>query len=174
MTEDGRTFLDNAVQKALAWADAAARDLGPDTWALADDSGLEVEALGGEPGVRSARYAGVDGSREERDAANNARLLERLQGVPPEQRGARFVCVIALARAGELLLAVEGEVHGRILEAPRGQGGFGYDPLFLYEPLGRTFAELRPAEKAEVSHRAEAVCRLRFALEAILPEEEPA
>lgn len=172
VAEDGDSFLENAMQKALAWAEVAARDLGPETWALADDSGLEVEALDGAPGICSARFAGVDGPREVRDAANNALLLQRLQGLPPDSRGARFVCVIALARAGEVLLAVEGEVRGRILEAPRGSGGFGYDPLFFHEGLRRSFAELGPAEKAQVSHRAQAVDRLRFALAAVLPAED--
>jgi XTP/dITP diphosphohydrolase len=154
--EDQPTFAGNAAKKAAS----AARASG--LWALADDSGLEVDALGGQPGVRSARFSGRHGD----DAANNALLLERLAGLPPERRGARFVCALALARPdGSLALEVEGSVGGRILEAPRGRGGFGYDPLFLFteegfDETGRPFAELEPAQKARVSHRGRALRRL--------------
>ena len=156
VAEDAPTFAGNAVLKATA----AARASG--LWSLADDSGLEVDHLGGAPGVRSARFAGRHGD----DAANNARLLTELAGVPSERRGARFVCALALARpGGELECVLAGQARGRILEAPRGSSGFGYDPLFLFdEPdaphRGRTFAELGPAEKQDVSHRARAVALL--------------
>jgi XTP/dITP diphosphohydrolase len=152
VVEDQPTFRGNAAKKAIA----AARSSG--LWALADDSGLEVDALGGAPGVQSARFAGRHGD----DAANNALLLERLADVPEGRRTARFVCALALARPdGSLALQVEGEARGRILFAPRGDGDFGYDPLFLFtEPghpqTGRGFAELAPAEKAQVSHRGRA------------------
>ena len=168
--EDGATFFDNAEKKALSAAAAARQQLGEDDgeiWALADDSGLLVDALEGAPGVYSARFAGVEG--EGRDAANNALLLQKLAGLPPESRGAAFWCVIAVARAGELLFAVEGSVRGRILDAPAGAGGFGYDPLFYHEPSGAAFAELTPDRKAAVSHRGQAVHRLRNVLESVLP-----
>lgn len=165
--ECGSNFLDNAALKAFAFATAAAAAFGPATWALADDSGLCVDALDGAPGVHSARYAGVDGPG--RDAANNALLLARLAGLPPDQRGAAFWCVMAVACGEELLFAVEGSVRGRVLEAPDGSGGFGYDPLFHHEESGCSFACLDPAAKAAVSHRGQAVARLRQVLESVLP-----
>jgi XTP/dITP diphosphohydrolase len=155
--EDQPTFAGNAAKKAASAARATGR------WALADDSGLEVEALGGAPGVRSARFAG-EGCN---DDANNARLLELLRDVPEERRGARFVCSLALARPdGSIALEVQGEARGRILHGPRGDGDFGYDPLFLFtEPgfaeTGRGFAELAPEAKARVSHRGRALRSLR-------------
>lgn len=155
--EDAPSFAGNAAKKA----GAAARASG--MWALADDSGLEVDALGGAPGVRSARFAGEPCD----DAANNARLLRELERVPEERRGARFVCALALAApSGEIALAVEGTARGRILFAPRGDGDFGYDPLFLfteegYPQTGRGFAELTPGEKQAVSHRGRALRALR-------------
>jgi len=151
--EDQPTFAGNAAKKATS----AARASG--LWALADDSGLEVEALDGAPGVRSARWAGEPCD----DGRNNAKLLAALAQVPEARRGARFVCALALARPdGEIVLAVEGRAHGRILQGPRGDGDFGYDPLFLFtEPghpqTGRGFAELDGVEKAAVSHRGRAL-----------------
>lgn len=145
--EDGSTFEENAVKKALHYSAYCPEFL------FADDSGLEVEALGGAPGVRSARY-----SEEGTDEANNRLLLEHLAGAG--DRRARFVCVIALARGGRLEATFRGEAEGRILEAPRGREGFGYDPLFLYPPLGRTFAELDAQAKMRVSHRGEALRKL--------------
>lgn len=162
--EDQPTFAANAAKKARSGALAAG------LWTLADDSGLEVDALGGAPGVRSARFAGRHGD----DAANNALLLERLAGVPAQRRGARFVCALALARPdGSLALEVEGEVRGRILGAARGTGGFGYDPLFLFTEAGfaetgRPFGELDPAAKARVSHRGRALRLLADRLPALL------
>lgn len=153
VVEDGRTFAENAAKKAISAARASGM------WALADDSGLEVDALGGAPGVNSARFAGVHGD----DAANNRLLLERLANVPDERRGARFVCALALARPdGSLALEVAGQACGRILHAPRGANDFGYDPLFEFtEPgfaqSGRGFAELSLVEKREVSHRGRAL-----------------
>ncbi|HVS17602.1 MAG TPA: non-canonical purine NTP pyrophosphatase [Planctomycetota bacterium] len=163
--EDRPTFAGNAAKKARSGA------LAGGLWTLADDSGLEVAALDGEPGVRSARFAG----RHSDDAANNALLLERLAGVPPQRRGARFVCALALARPdGSLALEVEGTVRGRILEAARGTGGFGYDPLFLFteagfEETGRPFGELDPAAKARVSHRGRALRLLAERLPEVMP-----
>jgi XTP/dITP diphosphohydrolase len=158
--EDQPTFEGNAVLKARYYALASGR------WCLADDSGLEVAALAGEPGVRSARFAGVSGPRAEVDEANNALLLRRLEGVPADHRAARFVCALALCAPGrdEPLALVRGEVRGRIIEAgqaPRGVHGFGYDPLFLLPDRGLTSAELEPAEKNRISHRARA-CRLMW------------
>ena len=161
--ETGATFAENARLKAVS----AARFAG--TWALGDDSGLCVAALGDEPGVLSARFAGLQGD----DEANNRLLLERLAGVPTAERGARFVCALALARpGGEVAVELEAETHGRILEAPRGAGGFGYDPLFLCtEPgpcEGRAFAELESVEKAAVSHRGRALRALAARLGELL------
>lgn len=160
--EDQPSFRGNAEKKASS----AARSSG--SWALADDSGLEVEALDGAPGVRSARFAG----EEHDDAANNRKLLRELHGLPAGERGARFVCALALARPdGSIAATFEGTARGRILEAPRGASGFGYDPLFLFdEPgspeAGRTFAELGTDAKGRVSHRGRAL----RALCARLPE----
>jgi XTP/dITP diphosphohydrolase len=138
------TYAGNALLKARA----AARLVG--ALALADDSGLEVDALGGAPGVLSARFGGPGLD----DAGRCALLLARLAAVPPGERTARFRCVIALADPRGWERVVEGTVEGVIAAAPRGSGGFGYDPIFLYPPLGRTFAELAPEDKARVSHRA--------------------
>ena len=162
--EDGSSFAENAELKAVS----AARATGH--WSLADDSGLAVEFLDGAPGVHSARFAGEHGD----DAANNRRLLRELEGVPTRERRARFVCALALADpSGVLSCAIEGTAAGRILEAPRGSGDFGYDPIFLfteegYEATGRGFAELSPAEKAEVSHRGRALRALLERLPAII------
>jgi XTP/dITP diphosphohydrolase len=145
--ETGATFEANARLKAEAARDAAGLP------ALADDSGLEVEALGGAPGVRSARFAGEAAD----DAANNAELLRRLAELPEADRGARFVCVLAYAPPGEATRVFRGETRGRILSAPRGADGFGYDPLFLSEDLGITFAEAPAERKHAVSHRGRAL-----------------
>jgi len=124
---------------------------------VADDSGLEVDALGGEPGVRSKRFApDADAPGVDVDEANNRHLLRRLEGVPPSGRGARFVCVAALVRAGRSPEVFRGEAHGTILERPRGGGGFGYDPLFFDLDLARTFAEIPREEKNDRSHRGRA------------------
>jgi len=166
--EDQPTFALNAAKKAVSAARASGE------WALADDSGLEVEALDGAPGVRSARWAGEPAA----DARNNEKLLRELAGLPRERRGARFVCALALARPdGTLALEVDGEARGRILFAPRGSGDFGYDPLFLFtEPgfqqSGRGFAELTSPEKSAVSHRGRALRALAERLPKILAARE--
>lgn len=147
IVENGATFEANARAKAEHYSRYVPGEL-----VLADDSGLEVEALGGAPGVRSARYAGETTTDEQ----NNARLLQELQGTPNDRRSARFVCVIAAARDGQTLSTFHGEASGVILREARGSGGFGYDPLFLFPPLGKTFAELTAEEKAKVSHRGRA------------------
>ena len=143
-TEGITSYAENALAKARAAARFA------DALALADDSGLEVDALGGAPGVLSSRFGGVPLS----DAERCARVLERLRDVPPEPRTARFRCVIALADGQGRAATVEGTVEGRIAEAACGAGGFGYDPIFFYPPLERTFGELTPEVKGRVSHRA--------------------
>jgi XTP/dITP diphosphohydrolase len=149
--EDEPTFEANARKKAEAYSRFAPGDI-----VLADDSGLEVKALGGAPGVRSARYAAHSSEENASDDANNARLLAELQGVPDDHRQAQFVCVIAAARDGKALASFRGEAQGVIFHAPRGSGGFGYDPLFYFPQLGKTFAELSAPEKARVSHRGQA------------------
>ena len=154
--ETGLTFVENALLKARH----AARLTGLP--ALADDSGLCVDALGGAPGLYSARYAGAHGDA----AANIAKLLRELDGVPVEKRGAHFHAVVVLLRHADdpRPLVVEGSWHGRILEAPRGDGGFGYDLVFLDPGLGRSAAELEPDLKHRVSHRGRALAKLREAL----------
>ena len=147
--EDGATFEENAAIKAIAGLEATGLPT------LADDSGIEVDALGGGPGVRTRRYAGEDATDEQ----NNTKLLGELSGLPPEQRGARYVCVLVLAMPGEPLVYARGECTGRIATGPRGSGGFGYDPVFEPEgePVGgRTFGQWSAEEKNRVSHRARA------------------
>ena len=150
--ETGVTFVENALIKARAACAATGLP------ALADDSGVVVDALGGAPGVRSARYAGEGAN----DADNLARLLEALVGVDPPERGAAFVCAIVYLRHARdpCPIVCEGVWRGRILEAPRGDGGFGYDPVFFVETLNRTAAELSRAEKNAVSHRGQALAQL--------------
>lgn len=159
VVEDGDTFEANALKKATEiLAAAPSADA-----ALSDDSGLMVDALGGAPGIYSARYSGAGHD----DAANNAKLLANMRGVPEEKRTCRFVSAVALVRRGKpnSPLITRGEAEGRLLTAPRGQGGFGYDPLFYYPPLSKSFAELSPMEKNAVSHRKRALAALCAALE---------
>jgi XTP/dITP diphosphohydrolase len=147
--EDGATFEDNAAIKARFGAEATGLPT------LADDSGIEVDALDGGPGVRTRRYAGEDAT----DADNNAKLLAALEGLPPERRGARYVCALVLAAPGQPLLYARGECRGRIATRPRGSGGFGYDPIFEPEsepPGSRTFGEWSAQEKHRISHRGRA------------------
>jgi XTP/dITP diphosphohydrolase len=145
--ETGETFAANARNKAWYYARAT------DCLALADDSGLQVDVLGGRPGVHSARYAGPGKS----DSDNNAKLIRELAGVPAERRTARFRCAVALAGPEGVIAEAEGSVAGRIIDAPRGRNGFGYDPLFLVPELGLTTAELSPSDKARISHRGRAL-----------------
>jgi len=149
------TFEENALAKARWFRERTGMTV------LADDSGLVVDALGGAPGVRSRRFAPLGHPGEGVDEANNRYLLERLQGVPPVERTARFVCVAVLdAGAGGGPLVVRGEAEGRILDAPAGEGGFGYDPLFFDPELGLTFAELSGEEKDARSHRGKSFSEL--------------
>jgi XTP/dITP diphosphohydrolase len=143
--ETGATFEENAVLKALYYSQYR------DGYLFADDSGLEVDALDGEPGVLSARFAGPDAH----DKDNNQLLLQRLADKP--DRAARFVCVIALVKNGQLVKTFRGSVEGRIIDEARGSGGFGYDPLFFHEPFGCTFGEAPIEDKMKVSHRAQAL-----------------
>ena len=153
--ETGLTFAENARLKAVSysrrWPDLT----------LAEDSGLEVDALGGAPGVRSARFSAPRPS----DDRNIRKVLRLLGPAPAAARKARFVCVMALAERGRVVAEFRGQVRGRIAAEPRGRSGFGYDPVFFYPPLGRTFAELGPRAKNAVSHRGRAVRRLRRFLE---------
>jgi XTP/dITP diphosphohydrolase len=157
VVEDGLTFEENARKKAETYSRYA-----PGEIVLADDSGLEVDALAGAPGVHSARYAAdaphlVDGNTD--DQSNNARLLRELKSVPPENRTGRFVCVIAAARDQQVLAVFDGRADGLILDNLRGGNGFGYDPLFYFPAIQKTFAELTPEEKALHSHRGAAFRR---------------
>ena len=147
VVEDGATFAENALKKAKEAVRISKMD------ALADDSGLCVDALGGAPGVHSARYAGERAG----DAANNDKLLRALEHVDEPYRTASFVCCVALCGADGKTFTAEGRCEGRILRAPQGENGFGYDPLFWYEPFGCTFAQASAAQKNAVSHRARAL-----------------
>jgi XTP/dITP diphosphohydrolase len=152
--ETGATFEENAVQKALHYSKHC------DEYLFADDSGLEVDALGGAPGVYSARFAGIGAT----DEANNRLVLDRIRGV--RDRRARFVCAVALAKSGQLVRTFRGEVEGRLLDEPRGANGFGYDPLFFYPPFGCTFGEASLERKMDVSHRSRALRAMVTFLEA--------
>lgn len=144
--EEDASFALNALEKALHYSRLS------DGLVVADDSGLVVDALGGRPGPHSARYAGPRAT----DADNNSKLLKELGGLPEEKRTARYVCVLALAERNRLLALSSDSCAGRILEAPRGRAGFGYDPLFYFPPLGKTMAELEVGEKNRHSHRGKA------------------
>jgi XTP/dITP diphosphohydrolase len=169
VVEDGATFAENAAKKAVAFACFSGRV------ALADDSGLCVDALGGAPGVISARWSAPDAPGLEgaaRDLANNEKLLRALAGEPKDRRGASYLAVLALAAPdGALLASVEGRCAGRIGRAPRGAGGFGYDPLFVPEDRALTMAELPPAEKDAISHRGAAFRALRPVLARLAAEQ---
>jgi len=156
VVEDGTTFEANARKKAEFYSNHACGEL-----VIADDSGLEVDPLGGAPGVRSARYAADEHNPDEHsgnsdDDDNNTRLLRELREVPDEFRTGRFVCVIAAARNGHTLGVFHGRAEGQILRAARGSNGFGYDPLFYFPQISKTFAELTAEEKANYSHRGAA------------------
>ena len=158
--EAGGDYAENARIKAEAFAKASG------LVALADDSGIEVDALGGAPGPLSARFGGEHAS----DARRVALLLERLKGVPPERRSARFRCLIAIAQPGRKVSLFEGECEGQVAEEPRGESGFGYDPVFLLPERGLTIAELPPDEKNAVSHRGRAARQALVLLEELLRE----
>jgi len=164
--EDKPTFAGNARAKAIYYSQFL-----PGEIVLADDSGLEVDALDGEPGIRSARYALDAGfppdPSADIDQRNNLYLLSRLAGAPPGQRNARYRCVLAAACDGECLLTAEGSVEGEILAAPRGNGGFGYDPLFYLSELGKTMAQIDLTTKHRLSHRGRALRALLAAMRSL-------
>lgn len=153
--ETGSTFEENARIKAIAYSKHI-----PGALVFADDSGLEVDALGGAPGIRSARFAARDENHKPPDRDNNWKLLQALSQHPTAERAARFVCVIALARDGEIIATFHGEASGEILQAEVGKHGFGYDPLFYISPANKTFAEMNAEEKATYSHRGAAFRKL--------------
>ncbi len=160
VVEDAPTFKGNAAKKAMAYARASGLPT------VADDSGICVDALGGAPGVFSARYSGEEAAPD-RDQRNNEKLLRALAGLQPSLRGAAFVCAVCLAWPDGQMEQAEGRWSGQITFAPRGHSGFGYDPLFLVPRFGRTSAELSADEKQALSHRGQAMRRLRPALEAL-------
>ncbi len=163
VVEDGRTFAENAAKKAVQTAPLTGR------WALGEDSGLEVDALRGAPGVYSARFSGPGAT----DESNNAKLLAELAGVPSERRGARYVCHVALADpSGTIRLSIERTCRGRITEEARGNNGFGYDPYFLIPEYHRTFGELSPLVKQQLSHRGRALAALLPAMKSLLVQVE--
>lgn len=172
VVEDGLTFEANARKKAEGYSRYV-----PGEIVISDDSGLEIDALNGAPGVHSARYAAPDLHNKQPheaeantdDDANNARVLRELKGIPAEWRTGRFVCVLAVARDGQTLATFRGAANGIILDGPRGTNGFGYDPLFYFPSIGKTFAELSAEEKAKYSHRGKA---FRHLLEWTTKEDE--
>jgi XTP/dITP diphosphohydrolase len=159
--EDGDTFLANAATKAVYYS-----RFSPGELVVADDSGLEVDALGGAPGVRSARYAADSGlvdspdANDNTDVWNNMLLLQKLADIPDSLRTARYHCTLVVARDGEVVQIADGTVEGQILDAPRGTGGFGYDPLFFLPTLGKTMAEISLETKLSLSHRGRALKQL--------------
>jgi XTP/dITP diphosphohydrolase len=153
--EDGQTFAENARKKAAHYAGLLKR------WVLADDSGLEIDALGGAPGVRSSRFAGVENCDPAvRDRANLQMVLDLMKNVPAERRGCRFCCSLCLADPKNILLEVQGACHGVIAAGPKGTNGFGYDPIFYLPDKGKTLAELDASEKNAISHRGDAIRKL--------------
>ena len=170
--ETASSFAANAAAKAEYYARATG------CWALADDSGLEVDALGGAPGVRSARYAadefspGASPPRERMDQASNRKLLRELADVDEDRRTARFVCCLSLSDGHEVILEARGVLEGRIGRRPAGRNGFGYDPLFYVPPLGQTTAQLAPDEKNRISHRGQAVRQFAKRLAELLADRK--
>jgi len=160
IVEDGKTFRENALKKATVVARATGK------LTIADDSGLEVEALGGRPGVYSARFAGNGAG----DAENNAKLLKELKGVPPDKRGACFKCVLGIATPQGETAYVEGECRGVVIDVLRGHHGFGYDPVFLVPEYNQTFSEMPPEKKNSISHRSRALAKLLDILPRYLEE----
>jgi XTP/dITP diphosphohydrolase len=163
--EDGQTFAENARKKALGYAKATG------LWTIADDSGLVIDALGGEPGVKSARFAGEVPKGTDRkliDRRNIAKLLKLLEGVPRDKRTARFVCCLCLAGPEKVLVETEGTLEGLIIDKEAGENGFGYDPVFFVPQLGKTVAQLTAEEKNAISHRGNALRKLKPLLAKLL------
>jgi XTP/dITP diphosphohydrolase len=160
--EDGKTFAENARKKALGYAKATG------LWTLADDSGLVVDALGGRPGVQSARFSGAtDKNRKIVDRKNIEKLLALLKNVPTKKRTAKFVCCLCLATPEKVLIETSGEVEGVIIDTPMGENGFGYDPVFFVPKLNKTIAQLTNEEKNAISHRGNAIRKLKLILQNI-------
>ncbi|MHC4115583.1 MAG: XTP/dITP diphosphatase [Planctomycetota bacterium] len=161
--EDGDTFAENARKKAVGYAKATGH------WTIADDSGLVVDALGGAPGVKSARFNGAkDKDRKLLDKKNLVKVLELLKGVPSEKRTAKFICHLCLASPEEILIETQGALEGMIAEEVRGENGFGYDPIFFLPRLNKTIAQLSAAEKNAISHRGNAIGKLKPLLRELL------
>ena len=164
--EDGKTFAENARKKALGYAKAVG------LWTIADDSGLCIDALGGEPGVKSARFSGEkELDRGLLDHKNMEKVLELLRGVPKEKRACRFVCNLCLANPQEILLETKGFLEGSITEEKMGENGFGYDPIFFVPELNKTVAQLSAEEKNSISHRGNAIRRLKPKLAVLLGKQ---
>jgi len=165
--EDGATFAENARRKALGYAKAAG------LWTIADDSGLIIDALGGEPGVKSARYSGAkEKDRTLIDHKNMAKVLKLLEGVPKEERTARFVCCLSLAGPEKILVEAEGRLEGLIAEREIGENGFGYDPIFFVPGLNKTVGQLTAEEKNAISHRGDAIRKLKPLLIELLKQTQ--
>ena len=161
--EDGATFAENARKKALGYAKATG------LWTIADDSGLVVDALGGDPGVKSSRFSGArDKDRKVVDRKNIGKLLNLLKGIPKEKRTARFVCCLCLAGPQEVLAETQGVLEGVIADKPAGENGFGYDPIFFVPHLKKTVAQLTSEEKNAISHRGNAIRKLKPLLTALI------
>jgi XTP/dITP diphosphohydrolase len=167
--EDGATFAENAREKACGYAGATR------LWTLADDSGLVIDALGGAPGVNSARFSGGRPKGTDRkllDRRNMDKVLSLLKGVPQEKRTARFVCCLCVASPEKVLIETQGTLEGLIIDKPAGTGGFGYDPIFYVPQLGKTVAQLGEDEKNAISHRGNAIRKLRPLLDDLLSARE--
>ena len=161
--EDGETFAENARKKAVGYAKQTG------LWTIADDSGLVIDALGGEPGVKSARFSGAkDKDRKLLDHKNMAKVLKLLEGAPKEKRTTRFVCCLCLASAEKVLIETEGKLEGVIAEKEMGTNGFGYDPIFFVPKLNKTVAQLTREEKNAISHRGNAIRKLKPLLKELL------
>lgn len=166
--ENGQTFIENACKKAIGYARATGQ------WTIADDSGLEIDALGGEPGVKSARYSGEKTINDDGtliDHRNIAKVLEVLEGVPQAKRTARFFCSLALASPEQILIETEGTLEGLITNKEIGKNGFGYDPIFFVPHLKKTVAQLTPEEKNAISHRGNAIRKLKPLLTELLKND---
>lgn len=164
--EDGRTFVENARKKAIGYAKQTG------LWTIADDSGLEVDALNGQPGVKSARFAGSrDLDRKIVDKKNYEKVLSLLKNIPTEKRTAQFVCCLCLASPEKILIETEGTLEGLIIDKPIGENGFGYDPIFYIPRLNKTVAELMSNEKNAISHRGQAVRKLKPLLYKLLYQD---
>jgi XTP/dITP diphosphohydrolase len=161
--EDGKTFAENARKKAIGYAKVTG------LWTLADDSGLVIDALGGQPGVKSARFSGdKDKNRGLLDHKNMAKVLQLLEGAPKEKRTARFMCCLCLATPEKVLIETEGKLEGVITAEQAGENGFGYDPIFFVPKLNKTVAQMTSEEKNAISHRGNAIRKLKPKLEELL------